>query len=211
MLATGDALVQPYAPAVEREGEVSVVLCEGTFSHALRKRPAAGEYRVQEHHGGTTELVDPGPAVVELAERVCAELPTETLYRAHRPRVVERPLARDGGRSHRTESLARGSRPWPRPGASRPRSGNASSRCGVAGLSAHDRYAHSMLGFADSAAGAIVGLVIGIGLSIYVALLDLRKRDAGIRSAEYRGSLVLVPALLAGVGALVGAGIAHLF
>ena len=69
-----------------------------------------------------------------------------------------------------------------------------------------------MLGFADSAAGAIVGLVIGIGLSIYVALLDLRKRDAGIRTrAEYRGSLVLVPALLAGVGALVGAGIAHLF
>jgi ABC-type antimicrobial peptide transport system permease subunit len=68
-----------------------------------------------------------------------------------------------------------------------------------------------MLGFADSATGAIVGLVIGIGLSIYVALLDLRKRDAGVRTrAEYRGSLVLVPALLAGLGALVGAGIAHL-
>ena len=59
--------------------------------------------------------------------------------------------------------------------------------------------------------GAIVGLLVGAGLSIYVARLDLRKRRAGVRTrAEYRGSLVLVPAMLAGVGALVGAGIAHL-
>ena len=177
-----------YAPDVAREGEVSVVLVNGTFSHALRKRPAAGEYRVQEHHGGTTELVEPGPAVIELAERVCAELPAETLYAAHRPRVVERPLARDGGRGHRAEPLARprarGGDPAPRGRARRTRRAGA----GVAGLSARDRYARPMLGFADSATGAIVGLVVGIGLSIYVALLDLRKRDAGIRTrAEYRG------------------------
>ena len=69
-----------------------------------------------------------------------------------------------------------------------------------------------MLGFAASATGAIVGLVIGIGLSVYVALLDLRKRDAGIRTrTEYRGSLVLVPALLAALGALIAVGVSHLF
>ena len=80
LLAGGDVLVQPYASAVEHEGELSVVLFDGRFSHALRKRPAAGEYRVQEHWGGTTELVDPSPGVVELAERVCGVLPTPTLY-----------------------------------------------------------------------------------------------------------------------------------
>jgi len=69
-----------------------------------------------------------------------------------------------------------------------------------------------MLGLAATGTGALVGLAIGIVLSVYVALLDLRKRDAGIRArAEYRGSLVLVPALLAALGAVVGAGIAHLF
>ena len=69
-----------------------------------------------------------------------------------------------------------------------------------------------MLGFAASAAGAIVGLVIGIGLSLYVAILDMRKRDAGIRArAQYRGSLVLAPLLLAALGGAVAAGIAHLF
>src|SRR5205823_3930739 len=80
LIASGDVLVQPYVSEVEREGEMSAVLFDGRFSHALRKRPAAGEYRVQEHRGGTTELVDPGAAVVELAERVCGVLPTPTLY-----------------------------------------------------------------------------------------------------------------------------------
>ncbi len=59
--------------------------------------------------------------------------------------------------------------------------------------------------------GAIVGLLAGLALSIYVARLDMRKRQAGLRTqAQYRGSLVIVPAILAGVGAAVGAGIAHL-
>ncbi len=80
LLEQGEVLVQPYVDAVERDGEVSVVLLDGRFSHALRKRPAAGDYRVQEHHGGTTELVDPSPGVIELAERVCGVLPTLTLY-----------------------------------------------------------------------------------------------------------------------------------
>ena len=80
LLVAGDVLVQPYASAVEQDGEVSIVLFDGRFSHALRKRPGAGEYRVQEHHGGTTELVDPNPGLVELAERVCGILPAPTLY-----------------------------------------------------------------------------------------------------------------------------------
>lgn len=80
LLGSGDVLVQPFVAAVERDGEASVVLFDGRFSHALRKRPAAGDYRVQEHHGGTTDLVDPTPGLVELAERVTGVLPTATLY-----------------------------------------------------------------------------------------------------------------------------------
>jgi glutathione synthase/RimK-type ligase-like ATP-grasp enzyme len=80
LLAAGEVLVQPYVSAVERHGEISVILFDGHFSHALRKRPAVGDYRVQEHYGGTTERVDPTPGLIELAERVCGVLPTPTLY-----------------------------------------------------------------------------------------------------------------------------------
>ena len=53
--------------------------------------------------------------------------------------------------------------------------------------------------------GAVVGLLIGVGLSLYVARLDYRKREAGIRTrAQYRLSLFGVPVILAVVGGLIG-------
>ncbi len=58
--------------------------------------------------------------------------------------------------------------------------------------------------------GAVIGLLVGLALSFYVARLDLRKRQAGLRvQAQYRLSLILVPAILAGLGAALGTGIAH--
>jgi hypothetical protein len=46
----------------------------------VRKRPATGDYRVHEEHGGTTLAADPGDAVRELAARVVAALPVAPLY-----------------------------------------------------------------------------------------------------------------------------------
>jgi hypothetical protein len=68
-----------------------------------------------------------------------------------------------------------------------------------------------ILAFGAGGAGALVGLVIGLVLSMYVAVLDARKRTAQVRvRARYRGSLVVVPTVLAGLGALVGIGVARL-
>jgi glutathione synthase/RimK-type ligase-like ATP-grasp enzyme len=80
LLTRGDALVQQFVPGIAEEGEWSVVLVNGEVAHALRKRPAAGDYRVQEEWGGTAELVEPSPSLVELATRVYAVLPAPALY-----------------------------------------------------------------------------------------------------------------------------------
>ena len=51
-----------------------------------------------------------------------------------------------------------------------------------------------MVALSAVGAGALLGLLIGLGLSVYVALLDARKRADGLRTrAQYRGSLVAVP------------------
>jgi glutathione synthase/RimK-type ligase-like ATP-grasp enzyme len=80
LLAAGDALVQEYVPTVVSEGEWSVVLIEGAVAHVLWKRPAAGDYRVQEEWGGSTERIEAPASLVELATRVCDVLPTRPLY-----------------------------------------------------------------------------------------------------------------------------------
>ncbi len=80
LLAHGDALVQPFMASVATDGEISVVLFDGVPSHAVRKAPDAGDYRVQEEWGGRTEAVEPTGGAVGLAARVCSVLPEPPLY-----------------------------------------------------------------------------------------------------------------------------------
>jgi hypothetical protein len=58
-------LVQPFQPEIQSEGEWSLIYFDGEFSHAVLKRPAAGDYRVQNDFGGTAELLEPPAAVLE--------------------------------------------------------------------------------------------------------------------------------------------------
>jgi len=52
LLAVGDAMVQPFLSRVAERGELSVVVVNGAVSHAVRKVPRSGEYRIQEGYGG---------------------------------------------------------------------------------------------------------------------------------------------------------------
>jgi glutathione synthase/RimK-type ligase-like ATP-grasp enzyme len=58
-------LVQPFLDEIQSEGEWSLIFIDGEYSHAVLKRPAAGDYRVQDDFGGTAELMEPPVAVLE--------------------------------------------------------------------------------------------------------------------------------------------------
>jgi glutathione synthase/RimK-type ligase-like ATP-grasp enzyme len=73
-------MVQRYLPEIEREGELSFVFFDGVFSHALRKRPCAGEFRVQVEHGGVREPLDPAAALVDEARSILLAAPYPTVY-----------------------------------------------------------------------------------------------------------------------------------
>lgn len=67
-------LVQPFLPEVLAEGEISFIFLGGEPSHAVQKRPAAGNFLVQEEHGGNTRRVFPaGSEWVRAAERLPAD------------------------------------------------------------------------------------------------------------------------------------------
>ncbi|WP_077515712.1 gamma-glutamylcyclotransferase [Rhodanobacter sp. C03] len=71
-----DYLVQPFVPEVVSAGEWSLLYFEGEFSHAVLKRPASGDYRVQSEHGGSVDPIEPDAATFAAAERALAALAT---------------------------------------------------------------------------------------------------------------------------------------
>ena len=69
------AMIQPFLPAIQREGELSFIFVSGQFSHALIKRASAGDYRIQSLYGGTEVALDPDPADRAAAQGIMAMLP----------------------------------------------------------------------------------------------------------------------------------------
>lgn len=89
VLAQGDALVQPFLREVSKEGEWSFIyFVDGdgslSFSHAVLKRPASGDFRVQCQFGGTAKAAKPPDAllhqVTDTADRVARLAPGPLLY-----------------------------------------------------------------------------------------------------------------------------------
>lgn len=78
-LAEEDMILQPYARSIETEGERSLVYVGGVFRHALRKRPRAGDYRVQADWGGRYEPCDPDPAELALGDAAHQALRTSSI------------------------------------------------------------------------------------------------------------------------------------
>ena len=75
------ALVQQFQRAVLSEGELSFVFFDRRFSHALRKQPRPGDFRVQEDHGGKTTLEpSPAPALLAQAEAVLDVIDGDLAY-----------------------------------------------------------------------------------------------------------------------------------
>ncbi len=71
------AMIQPFMPSVGDEGELSFVFIDGTLSHALRKRPAKGDYRIQSLYGGSECDLEPTAEEQAAATAVLAALPFE--------------------------------------------------------------------------------------------------------------------------------------
>jgi glutathione synthase/RimK-type ligase-like ATP-grasp enzyme len=80
LLRSEDMLVQPFQPGVTREGETSLVFLDGMFSHAVRKRPAHGDFRVHDDFDGTVEQVAPDEAQLAIACEAVRALDHPLLY-----------------------------------------------------------------------------------------------------------------------------------
>jgi hypothetical protein len=75
-----DVMVQPFVPEIQTRGEWSLMFIDGDFSHAVRKLPSAGDFRVQRVFGGESITDDPDSDLLRAARRVLDAAPSPWLY-----------------------------------------------------------------------------------------------------------------------------------
>ena len=74
-------MIQPFLPAIREEGEFTFVFIDGALSHAVRKTPAAEDYRIQSLYGGSEAVFVPFPSDRATARAVVDALPfADLLY-----------------------------------------------------------------------------------------------------------------------------------
>ncbi|HTH55415.1 MAG TPA: hypothetical protein VL728_05175 [Cyclobacteriaceae bacterium] len=70
LLVQGDMLIQKFMPEVQEHGEWSLIFFNKIFSHAVIKRPAPKDFRVQSDFGGTTAQAKPPSFVLQQAQQI---------------------------------------------------------------------------------------------------------------------------------------------
>jgi glutathione synthase/RimK-type ligase-like ATP-grasp enzyme len=75
-----DQLIQPFLPEIMSDGEYSLIYFNKKLSHAIKKLPKTGDFRVQRQYGGQYAPFVPSLAHLEAAEAVLAQFPEPLLY-----------------------------------------------------------------------------------------------------------------------------------
>jgi glutathione synthase/RimK-type ligase-like ATP-grasp enzyme len=79
-LTRSGCLLQAFVPEIQNRGELSLVFLDRRFSHAVLKRPGAGDFRVQADFGGTLETTKAAATAVEFGEAALAAAARPWLY-----------------------------------------------------------------------------------------------------------------------------------
>ena len=78
LIANEAFMLQPFQHKIVSEGEISMMVFNGKFTHAILKKAKAGDFRVQDDFGGSVHDYNPTKEEIEFAEntiKVCFEMP----------------------------------------------------------------------------------------------------------------------------------------
>lgn len=73
-------MLQEFQKNIMAEGEYSLMLFNGSYSHAVLKVAKPGDFRVQDDFGGTVEVIEPTKEMVAFAEKVVNASPELPVY-----------------------------------------------------------------------------------------------------------------------------------
>ncbi len=80
LLSVESFMLQPFMSDIRSSGEYTLMIIDGHFTHAVRKTPKAGDFRVQDDHGGAVHPCNPTEEQIALAERTMAACDPAPVY-----------------------------------------------------------------------------------------------------------------------------------
>ena len=75
-----DMMLQPFQRNVLAHGELSLMVMDGKYTHAVRKRAKSGDFRVQDDFGGSVEEHEASPDEISLALNAVKACDPQPLY-----------------------------------------------------------------------------------------------------------------------------------
>jgi glutathione synthase/RimK-type ligase-like ATP-grasp enzyme len=78
--AEKELLLQEFMPEIQTLGETSFIFFNKKFSHAVNKKPAEGDFRIQVQFGGQYTLINPDKELIEQAQKVVDLFNENLLY-----------------------------------------------------------------------------------------------------------------------------------
>ena len=73
-------LFQEFLTNITTEGEISLIMIVGKYTHAVKKIAKKGDFRVQDDHGGSVEEYNATKAEIDFAEKCIKNCPYFPIY-----------------------------------------------------------------------------------------------------------------------------------
>ena len=80
LIETQAMLIQPFQTSIVEHGEFTLMLMDGRYTHGVLKRARAGDFRVQDDHGGTVHPWTPDAEEIAFAEAAMKACEKEAVY-----------------------------------------------------------------------------------------------------------------------------------
>lgn len=80
LIAQESLMLQPFQNTIVSAGEVSMMIFNGQFTHAVLKKAKSGDFRVQDDFGGSVEHYQPTNAEIEFALQTVNACDEQPLY-----------------------------------------------------------------------------------------------------------------------------------
>ncbi len=80
LIANEAMMLQPFMEQIVTKGEISLIVINGNYTHAILKKAKAGDFRVQDDFGGSVHTYQPSEEEIKFAEKAVQACPGSPIY-----------------------------------------------------------------------------------------------------------------------------------